>query len=357
MSTTSQTLRPQSRAPFRVPFDLVKAPMTGLIARRPNDGASRLGAKGHVNRRSRARIWSLGNTHHAPMARDRDNHVQLKLLGSKFYPLLGAAALVAATTLGLLLAGKALETERVTIVFLIPVLICATRWGFVPALVAEIIGIGADGFIIEPRAPAIVDLQLLADVTLFAAVAAIVSDLAARLRLEIAKSGQREKDIQLRDREIGALHRFCRKLMASGMAHDVYSAIQSYFLKELRIRTVIIGASNRIAPEIRSPRGVDAPETVHKEACRLLRGMNTLSQVVFDKETRHHWLVRPVSSRAMDYGVIAADLGCRPRETVDTVSRMIEAALIDAAAMLEHLEVARLIQEADASQRKLSAGC
>jgi hypothetical protein len=144
--------------------------------------------------------------------------------------------------------------------------------------------------------------------------------------------------------------------MASGVPRDVYSAIEDHCFKERKVRTVIVPASDRFAPELRRLWNVELPAPVREEALRICRGAGTPSQLVFDQATRWHWLVRPISPRVIDYGVVAVDLGRRPREAANAARRTIEAMLANAAAMFEHIEVARLIQETRGTEPKLARG-
>ena len=58
------------------------------------------------------------------------------------------------------------------------------------------------------------------------------------------------------------------------------------------------------------------------------------------------WLVRRVSQKTADFGVIAIDLGSVPAQTIDEVRHRVDDVLSDAAATLERLDVARALNDA-----------
>jgi K+-sensing histidine kinase KdpD len=93
-------------------------------------------------------------------------------------------ALVGLVTIVLLGASRFLDVQAVTIVYLIPVLVAATRWGVMPAVIASIAGIGASAFFFYPP---IYDFRVsqpehLVDLVLFIFVAVITGQLAAQSR-------------------------------------------------------------------------------------------------------------------------------------------------------------------------------
>lgn len=346
MSTTSPNVQsaaaPSSR--FRVQSRPSRASVISLITPRTAEVGGASSVRRRVDQRLASNIHEPGMAHDASVA---DQHIGLTWQNVDVYPLFVAASLVVvATTAGLLVGGKALPGGHLINVFLIPVLICAVRWGLLPALAAALIGIGADRLVFEAHLFATTDLPEAIDIILFGIITAATCKLAGRLRNEMSKARSHEEEARRKDREISAVHRYSRRLMASGTISDVHSAILNYCSKELHARTFIIGASEHMAPELRMHDELDLPEAVRGQASRMLRGTNPRSQVVFDERTRRHWLVRLVSSRTTESGIVAADLGDQPPEAADALRRTIEAAIADAAAMVEHIEVSQFIHEA-----------
>lgn len=95
-----------------------------------------------------------------------------------------ALVLVAGLTAALLLLTRFLRIEHVSVLYLVPVLVAATRWGVVPAVVAAISGIAASAyFFYRP----LFDLRVqeadqLIDLALFIVVAVVTGRLASNLR-------------------------------------------------------------------------------------------------------------------------------------------------------------------------------
>jgi two-component system, OmpR family, sensor histidine kinase KdpD len=69
------------------------------------------------------------------------------------------------------------------------------------------------------------------------------------------------------------------------------------------------------------------------------------SSVVEDGEGRV-WLVRPVSGKAGDFGVLAIDLGQQKGTMADAIRERVDVVLADAIATLEHLDLGRALSDA-----------
>src|SRR5476649_1489472 len=94
-----------------------------------------------------------------------------------------------------------------SVVYLIPVVIAATRWGIIPAIVAAVCGVLASAFFFFPPLYTfqIADPQEVINLILFIFVAVVTSQLATRLKRQLEMARQRE--IDLRD-----LYAFSRRL-------------------------------------------------------------------------------------------------------------------------------------------------
>ena len=111
--------------------------------------------------------------------------------------------------------------HRGSVVYLIPVLIAATRWGIVSAVVAAVCGVLASAlFFYEPLySLRIRDPHEVLNLILFIIVAVVVSQLATRLKRELELSRQRE--IDMRD-----LYAFSRRLAVAFDVSDIHAAIE-----------------------------------------------------------------------------------------------------------------------------------
>jgi K+-sensing histidine kinase KdpD len=65
-------------------------------------------------------------------------------------PVLKSLALVAVTTVGLLILDQFFALRHVTLVYLVPVVIAATKLGIWPAVIAAVAGAGASAFFFYP---------------------------------------------------------------------------------------------------------------------------------------------------------------------------------------------------------------
>jgi two-component system sensor histidine kinase KdpD len=157
--------------------------------------------------------------------------------------LLLCAGVTAAVGLVLLLY----KIEHVTILYLIPVMVAALRWGIVPALVAAIVGVVAPAYFFYPP---IYDLRVtnpdqVVDLLLFVIVAVVTSQLGVSLRTAKA----REQAESLRDALIGSV------------SHELRTPLAS-----------IVGSASILAqsPAVKQDEHLSSlAQVVHKEADRL----------------------------------------------------------------------------------------
>ncbi len=229
-----------------------------------------------------------------------------------------------------------------SVVFLIPVVIAATRWGVISAVVAAICGVVASAFFFyEPLYSfRIKDPQEVIDLILFIFVAVAVSQLATRLKWQLEMARQRE--IDLRD-----LYAFSRRLAVAFDVSDIHAAIEDH-LANIMQRNVVLFASAREASNSSGRRaGVTVPERVLTEAIEVASGHHdTATGAMVTTESDEIWLVRAVSPKAPEFGVIAINLGRESKERSDELRIRVDAVLADATATLERLGVAHAINEA-----------
>lgn len=139
------------------------------------------------------------------------------------------------------------KIEHVTILYLIPVMVAALRWGIIPALIAAIVGVIAPAYFFYPP---IYDLRVtnpdqVVDLLLFVIVAVVTSQLGVSLRAARA----REQAESLRDALIGSV------------SHELRTPLAS-----------IVGSASILAqsPAIkRDEHLLSLAQVVHKEADRL----------------------------------------------------------------------------------------
>src|SRR5262245_50866527 len=105
--------------------------------------------------------------------------------------------LVAVTTIGLLILDHFIALRHVTLVYLVPVVIAATKLGIVPAVIAAIAGCGATAFFFYPPIYSfrVEDPQHLIELPLFIFVAIVTGHLATNLRRQADVARRRETEV------------------------------------------------------------------------------------------------------------------------------------------------------------------
>jgi two-component system, OmpR family, sensor histidine kinase KdpD len=263
-----------------------------------------------------------------------------RLAQIRLYPILASLGLIAASTVVLKLLHSVLPIDHVTLVFLLPVVICAARWGLLPALTATVAAAAAaDFFFYLPLYTFNIDDPRDAiDLVVFTCVAVVTSELAVRLRRAAETASRREQEV--RD-----LYGFSRRLAACTDPEDIYAAIRDYLSGNLGCRAILISAAAD-DPAGQASEPADVPDEVRRVASEILAARSLDPRLMTDARSRHAWLIRSVSSETLDFGIIAVDLGSGSGDAADGVKQRIDAVLADAVTTLARLDVAYLIDEA-----------
>src|SRR5947208_1356567 len=248
-----------------------------------------------------------------------------------------ALAMVAATTIVAYVLIQSLEVRRGSVIYLLPVLLAGWHLGLVPALVAAVAGVLWSGyFFFSPyytfylaRPNEIVNLLL------FMVVAVVTSHLANSMK------GQKEL-AQRREKEMGDLYAFSRRLAAASSAADIYLAIEQHLASLVQRKVVLFGTGSGGDRDAKPDQGA-LSQRVHSAIAEVQAG-RTLATTV-DDGAGDIWLVRRVSQKNTDFGVIAIDLGSVPPDAIEEVRKRVDDVLSDAAATLERLDVARALNE------------
>ncbi len=247
-----------------------------------------------------------------------------------------ALAMVGVATVVVYALTQSLEVRRGSAVYLLPVLLAGWHLGLIPALVAAVAGVLWSGyFFFSPyysfylaRPNEMVNLLL------FMVVAVVTSHL--------ANSMKTQKEIaQRREKEVGDLYAFSRRLAAASSAADIYLAIEQHLASLVQRKVVLFGAgSDRDAT---AEHGALSQRV--RDAIAEVQAGRTLATIV-DDGAGDIWLVRRVSQKNADFGVIAIDLGSVPSDAIEEVRKRVDDVLSDAAATLERLDVARALNDA-----------
>ena len=235
--------------------------------------------------------------------------------------------------------------SRGTVLFLIPVLLAATRWGLISALVAAVAGMMASAFFFFPPFYdlRIRDPQEVISLLLYVFVAVVVSQLASRLKRQLELARRRE--VETRN-----LYDFMRRLAGAFAVSDIHAAIEDH-LATVTQHQVVLFANAREAAD--AANGKTAKLTVPKPALAKVievasaRDASSGDDTV-TAENGDTWMVRAVSPKTAEFGVIAINLDRESGtgERGGELRSRVDAVLADATATLERLDIARAISEA-----------
>ena len=246
--------------------------------------------------------------------------------------------MVGVTTLIVYALTLSLEIRRGSAVYLLPVLLAGWHLGLIPALVAAVAGVLWSGyfffspyysfFVIQPNE--------IVNIALFMVVAVVTSHLANSMKQQTELARKREK-------EMGNLYAFSRRLAVASSAADIYRAIEEHLANLVQRKAVLFGAG-ALARHGAASEQAPLSGRVRAAIAEIEAGRSPAATV--DDGAGDIWFVRRVSERTADFGVIAIDLGSVPAENVEEVRRRVDEVLADAAANLERLDVARVLNDA-----------
>jgi two-component system, OmpR family, sensor histidine kinase KdpD len=257
-------------------------------------------------------------------------------------PVLKSLVLVAITTIGLLVLDQFFALRHVTLVYVVPVVIAATKLGIVPAVIASIAGGGASAFFFYPPIYSFLveDPQHLIELPLFVFVAIVTGQLATNLRRQADLARRRET-------EVHALYAFSRRLAAAHTPSDIYTAIREHLASIIGRRTILFETAPRGAAGAPLSSEGRVPEQVKRATEALAEdGKGSGHGSVVEDDQGRVWLIRPVSAKAGDFGVLAIDLGRQAGKMADAIRARVDAVLADATATLEHLDLGHALSDA-----------
>jgi two-component system, OmpR family, sensor histidine kinase KdpD len=244
-----------------------------------------------------------------------------------------ALLLVAATTVIVDSLVTYLGIRRGTVIYLLAVLVSGWRFGLLPALAAAVAGVLSSAVLFY--SPNNQRSEFL-DLALFLVVALVAS--------HVANSMKRQTEIaRKREKEMGDLYAFSRRLAAAPAAPEIYRAIEDHLTTHAQRKVVLFGAG---APDAGAKPSGDAPvpAQVRSAIADVQRGHSVEANVT--DETGNVWHVRRVSQKTPDFGVIAIDLGRVPADEAADVHQRVNDMLSDAADTLERLDVAHALDQA-----------
>src|SRR5258707_1690824 len=213
-----------------------------------------------------------------------------------------ALAMVAVTTVVVYALTQSLEVRRGSVIYLLPVLLAGWHLGLIPALVAAVAGVLWSGyFFFSPyysfylsRPNEILNLLL------FMVVAGVTSHLANSMKQQTELAKKREK-------EMGNLYAFSRRLAAAPSAADIYRAIEEHLASLVQRKVVLFGAAADCEAQ---PQQAALSARLHAAIADVQAGGHPAATP--DHRAGDIWLVRRVSDKNADFGGIALHLGSVP---------------------------------------------
>lgn len=247
-----------------------------------------------------------------------------------------ALLLVAATTVVAYALIQLVGIRRGSALYLIPILIAGMRLGLIPALVAAFAGVIGSGYLfLAPNFLFNRPIEII-NLALFTAVAIVVS--------QLANSMKRQTELaQIRERQMGELYAFSQRLAAAASSADIYATIHDHLARLIQHKvTLFITAPDGTATTI--PPDATVPKQVHGAIFQARERHDTTP--LFVAANNSTWLVRNVSQTNPDFGAIAIDCGPRSGASAAQLGQRVDAALTDATATLERLDIAHAVNEA-----------
>jgi len=256
------------------------------------------------------------------------------------WPIIKTLALVGLTTIVYFAIDSYGLLNFVPVAYLIPVVIAATRWGFLPAFVASIAGFLAADYFFDPPyySFAVQDPQQIVDLLLFLFVALVTSNLAARLKSEADILRGREK-------ELADLYAFSRRLAACFTVPELILAIQEYLSITLGRRTVVIAAA--AFGEFNSLDRQSLPESIRQEAVAIIATGAFQSRTMVEPATQRVWLITSISTDYVDHGAIVIDLGLGSSAAIGALRQHVERVLAETITRLRRFDLAKAMNEAN----------
>jgi two-component system, OmpR family, sensor histidine kinase KdpD len=253
------------------------------------------------------------------------------------YPLACVALTTAVMTL--VLRYTALEFE--SIVYLIPVLICAIRWGLISAIVGVFASAVVADFLFIPPVYSLVisDPKQIFEMALFLVVALVTSNLAVRLKKEVDTLHRRELEIR-------NLYELSRRLALCSTAGDLLKAIQDYLSVHLGCEAHLV----RLGPlYARHGDGEEAmvPQPIAREAKAMVAAQEPGSRLVSDPATNSLWALKHITTTTAEHGVLAVNLGKPGGSDTDKLNDRIDALLLEASATLTRIDAAMALGKAN----------
>jgi two-component system sensor histidine kinase KdpD len=233
------------------------------------------------------------------------------------------------------------ELPPVALTFLIPIVVAAIRWGTLSAAVTAIGGtVSLTYFFYSPFYTYSAEARSrVLGVVVFLIVSLVLGYLAAKTRRDAARALKKENEI--RD-----LYTFSQRISSAHSPAGIFEAMQQHLGTLVGRKVLLFDSLGTLEAKSERLGDEDIPKAVTEAVCKTQAAQKDRSKdIVVDDDRGSAWLVRPVSTNTVDFGVIAVDLG-RRSEVFDDLRARVVALITDAGLSLERLGLARTISEA-----------
>jgi two-component system, OmpR family, sensor histidine kinase KdpD len=249
--------------------------------------------------------------------------------------------LVAGTTLLLKALEQLLGPENLTVLFLVPVLICALRFGPGPAFFASVLSVGSSAmFIYEPLfSLRVADEHHLTHLAVFLTTAIVVGGIAHDARRNATELSNRRSEAE-------GLYRFSRRLASASSLTAIYAAIREHLTAELGDRLLLVVPPIAGSSPIGAPEEFRLPAEVESAVGSALAGQGAAQYVeIPDADGFMVWILKSLHPSKPELGfiVICTD---RRKDDRSELRRRIDNVLSNAVSSLERLDVGRALEEA-----------
>lgn len=277
-----------------------------------------------------------------PAAEMPDVAAPYRIIRSQLRGLFLTFCLILATTAVIYLIILNVGLTRGSVLYILPVMIAAVRWGIVPALFAALCGVLASAYFFFPPLYSfqIRDPQEVINLGLYIFTAILVSQLATQLKRQLELSRRRE--IYLSD-----LYAFSRRLAVAFDVSDIHAAIEDHLASVLHRKVVLLAGSRESAAAGGRRGSATVPPQVLAAVTDAASGAEEArAGMMVDLEDGETWLVRAMSLKSSEFGVIAINCGRTTRAAAHELRVRVNAVLADATATLDRLGVSHAISEA-----------
>jgi K+-sensing histidine kinase KdpD len=245
------------------------------------------------------------------------------------FPLL----MIGATSFVLAAVARYASFEIHSMLYLIPVIISAVRWGVRAAVVAALASVAVfDFFFLTPLYSfSIAEPSEVVDLAMFLFVALVTGNLAAALRCEADQLRQRERDVR-------NLHLLSRRLALCSADTDLVAAVQDYLTSHLGCQAFLIQPQQETGgSDISIDDPVISARLIAKAADMVAEG-DSRSRLLVDPDRHNVWALKSIATRTADHGVLAVNLGHQSPRQAGELNDRVEAILSEAAAALERID-------------------